>query len=264
MAAAAGRLDERLVSGLRLGDRPLVLAPAGALHGLPWAALPSLAGRAVTVVPSAASWLRALRAPPSSGRVVLVAGPGLAHAAAEVAAVRARYSEALVLTGAGATADAVRAALDGAATAHLAAHGTFRPGNALFSSIRLADGPLVTYDLEHLRRPPRLMVLSACDAGRADVRAGEAVMGMAGCALGYGTATVVAGVTPVGDAAAHDLMTGFHERLAAGLHPAEALADAPRSPAALGFTCFGAGYTSGEPLRRVPRPRTGPAGTVRP
>ena len=33
--------------------------------------------------------------------------------------------------------DAVRTALDGATTAHLAAHGTFRPGNALFSSIRL-------------------------------------------------------------------------------------------------------------------------------
>jgi len=242
LAAAAGRLDAQLVRGLRLGDRPVVLAPAGTLHGLPWAALPSLAGRALTVVPSAASWLRALRVPASPGHVALVAGPGLACAADEVAAVRSRYPEARVLTGAAATADAVRTALDGAATAHLAAHGTFRPGNALFSSLRLADGPLITYDLERLRRPPRLMVLSACDAGRADVRAGEAVMGMVGCALAFGTATVVAGVTPVGDAAARDLMAGCHERLAAGLPPAEALAATPRDPAALGFTCFGAGY----------------------
>jgi CHAT domain-containing protein len=86
------------------------------------------------------------------------------------------------------------------------------------------------------------MVLSACDAGRADVRAGEAVMGMVGCALSYGTATVIAGVTPVGDAAARDLMTGLHRRLAAGVSPAEALAATPREPAALGFVCFGAGY----------------------
>ena len=242
LAAAAGRLDAQLVRGLRLGDRPVVLAPAGALHGLPWAALPSLAGRALTVVPSAASWLRALRVPASPGHVTLVAGPGLDCAVDEVAAVRRRYPEARVLTGQAATADAVRTALDGAATAHLAAHGTFRSGNALFSSLRLADGPLITYDLEHLRRPPRLMVLSACDAGRADVRAGEAVMGMVACALAFGTATVVAGVTPVGDAAARDLMTGCHERLAAGLPPAEALAATPRDPAALGFTCFGAGY----------------------
>jgi tetratricopeptide (TPR) repeat protein len=242
LAAAARRLDTRLSGRLRLGDRHLVLAPAGALHGLPWAALPSLAGRPLTVVPSAASWLRALRVPASSGHVALVAGPDLAHAADEVAAVRTSYPQALVLEGPAATADAVRTALDGAATAHLAAHGTFRPGNALFSSLRLADGPLVTYDLERLRHPPRLMVLSACDAGRADVRAGEAVMGMAGCALSYGTATVIAGVTPVGDAAARDLMTGFHRRLAAGTPPAEALAATPRDPAALGFVCFGGGY----------------------
>lgn len=242
LAAAAGRLDGQLIKRLRLGDRQVVLVPAGASHGLPWAALPSLAGRAVTVVPSAASWLRALRVPASSGHVALVAGPDLAHAADEVRAVRARYPEALVLTGAAATSDAVRTVLDGAATAHLAAHGTFRSGNALFSSLRLADGPLITYDLDRLSRPPRLMVLSACDAGRADVRAGEAVMGMVGCALTFGTATVVAGVAPVGDAAARDLMTGFHERLAAGVSPAEALAATPRDPAALGFTCFGAGY----------------------
>lgn len=242
VTAAGGRLDAQVFGPLRLGDRPMVLTPVGALHGLPWAALPSLAGRALTVVPSAASWLRALRGPRRPGHVALVAGPDLAHADDEVAAVRSWYPDAVVLTGAAATADAVRTALDGAATAHLAAHGTFRSGNALFSSLRLADGPLITYDLEHLRRPPRLMVLSACDAGRADVRAGEAVMGMVGCALSYGTATVVAGVTPVGDAAARALMTGLHERLAAGTSPAEALAATPRDPAALGFVCFGAGY----------------------
>ena len=243
MAATAARLDARLLRPLRLRDRPVVLAPSGALHGLPWAALPSLAGRPATVVPSAASWLRALRVPASRGHVALVAGPDLAHAGEEVTAVLAHHPEAVVLTGTAATADAVRTALDGAATAHLAVHGTFRPGNALFSSLRLVDGPLVTYDLDHLRQPPRLMILSACDAGRADVRAGEAVMGMVTGALAYGTGTVVAGVTPVGDAATRDLMTAFHGRLAAGMAPAEALAACPRDPATLGFVCFGAGYS---------------------
>jgi tetratricopeptide (TPR) repeat protein len=257
LRCAAGRLGARLFGPLRIGDRPVVLAPTGALHGLPWAALPSLAGRALTVVPSAASWLRALRVPDASGHVTLVAGPDLAHAAGEVTAVHSRHPEALLLMGAAATADAVRTALDGATTAHLAVHGTFRSGNALFSSLRLADGPLITYDLEHLTRPPRLLVLSACDAGRADVRAGEAVMGMVGSVLSFGTATVVAAVTPVGDAATRDLMTGFHERLAAGMPPAEALAATPREPATLGFVCFGAGY---EP---PPTAAAGPPGTVR-
>ncbi|MCW2945050.1 MAG: Tetratricopeptide 4, partial [Actinoallomurus sp.] len=241
LSCVARRLDTQLLRPLDVGDRPVVLAPAGTLHGLPWPALPSLSGRALTVVSSAASWLRARGVPPSTGRMIVIAGPGLAHAGDEVAAVRAHHPGALVLTGSAAIAETVHAALDGASAVHIAAHGVFRSGNALFSSVRLADGPMITYDLERLRRPPRLMVLSACDAGRADVRAGEAVMGMVSAALSFGTATVVAGVTPVGDAATRDLMTGFHERLAAGTPPAEALADVPRAPAALGFVCFGAG-----------------------
>ncbi len=242
LACTARRLDARLIAPLRLAGRPIVLAPTGMLHGLPWRALPSLYGRPVTVVPSAASWLRAMRAPAPAGRVAVVAGPDLAHAAEEAEAVGARHPEALVLTGAEATAETVAAALDGAATAHLAAHGTFREGNALFSGIRLADGPLITYDLEHLRRPPGLLVLSACDTGRADVPAGEAIMGMVTTNLTFGTKTVIAGVTPVGDAAARDLMTGFHTLLSRGTPPAEALAGAPHLPSALGFVCFGAGY----------------------
>jgi hypothetical protein len=261
LACAAGRLDARLSVPLRLGDRPVVLAPTGALHGLPWAALPSLAGRPLTVVPSAASWLRTLHVPDTQGHVALVAGPDLAHAAGEVAAVRSHHPSAVLLAGAAATSDAVHAALDGASTAHLAVHGRFRSGNALFSSLRLADGPLITYDLERLTRPPRLLVLSACDAGRADVRAGEAVMGMVAGLLSFGTATVVAAVTPVGDAATPALMTGFHERLAAGMPPAEALAATPRDPATLGFVCFGAGYERHrcqEPDRPVPYERDRP------
>ncbi len=257
LTSAAGRLDTRLIAPLRTRDRPLVVAPAGALHGVPWAALPSLGGRPLTVVPSAASWLRAVRLPPPAapggaraggrerrgahGPVTLVAGPGLANAGAEVAAVAAHHPGARVLTGPAASAEAVLAALDGAALAHIAAHGRFRADNALFSGIRLADGPLFTYDLERLDRPPRLMVLSACDAGQADVQAGEAVMGMVAAALSYGAGTVVASVSQVGDAATGELMAAFHRRLAAGAPPAEALAAAPRPASTLGFLCFGAG-----------------------
>ncbi|GAA4615665.1 CHAT domain-containing protein [Actinoallomurus liliacearum] len=243
LEATAGRLDARLIGPPSAGERPLVLAPVGALHGLPWPALPSLRGRPCTVAPSAAGWLRAMRTPSSGGHVALVAGPGLAHADEEIGAVRARYPEARVRAGAAATAEAARSVLDGASVAHVAAHGVFRSGNALFSGLRLADGPLFTYDLEHLERAPRLLVLSACDAGRAEIYEGEAVIGMVTAALGYGTETVVAAVTPVGDAAARDLMTGFHTRLTAGLSPAEALAAAPRPSSALGFVCFGAGHT---------------------
>ncbi|CNE37996.1 Predicted ATPase [Mycobacterium tuberculosis] len=241
LTGAAGRLDGLLLAPLHavLGDRELVIAPTGALHGLPWAALPSLAGRPFTVVPSAGAWLQARAAAPSDGHTVLVAGPDLDHADREGTALRALHPRARLLAGPDARAEPVRDALDGAALAHIAAHGEFREGNALFSRLRLADGPLMVHDLDELAAPPHLVVLSACDIGRADE--GDAVLGMAGALLALGTATVVASVTPVRDEATPAFMSAFHAAVAAGERPSRALAALPRTPATLGFLTMGAG-----------------------
>ncbi|MER6812892.1 CHAT domain-containing protein [Spirillospora sp. NPDC000708] len=240
-AEAAERLDRLLLAPVRadVGDRDLVIAPAGPLHGLPWAVLPSLAGRPFTVVPSAAAWLRARADRPSGGRAVLVAGPGLAHAGREIAALRRVHADAHVIDGLEARAEPVRDALDGAALAHIAAHGEFSEGNALFSRLRLADGPLTVHDLDALAAPPRLVVLSACDIGRSDE--GDAAVGMAGVLLALGAATVIASVAPVRDATTPEFMAAFHAGLASGLPPSRALAAVPRPPGAAGFLCFGSG-----------------------
>jgi hypothetical protein len=242
--AAAG-FDAQVFGPLRslLGDRELVMAPADALQGMAWAVLPSLAGRPVTAVASAAAWLSAGSASAGSagadagrpGRTVLVAGPGIAHGDAEVAELALLYPGATVLRGGAARAEAVRAAIDGARLVHLATHGTFRDGNALLSSVSLADGPLTAYDLETLRTPPRLVVLSACDAGRP----GESFLGLPGVLLAFGAATVIASVTPIRDEAAREFMVAVHRQLVRGVPPAHALAAVPRSPGVLGFTCFG-------------------------
>ncbi|GAA3926281.1 CHAT domain-containing protein [Actinomadura viridis] len=225
-------------------DRVLVIAPTGALHELPWAVLPSLAGRPFTLVPSAAAWMRARAADTArrraAGHVLLASGPGLEHAGEEIRLLRGRYPGAVARTGAAARAEAVRDALDGADLAHLAAHGEFRDGAALFSRLRMADGPLMLLDLEELAAPPRLVTLSACDLGRAEDGRRDAVIGMAGVLLALGTATVIASVTPVRDEEAPAFMDAFHAGLAGGLSPARALASAPRSPGVAGFTCFGA------------------------
>jgi CHAT domain-containing protein len=253
VAYAAGRLDELLVGPLlaRLGDgRPLVLVPTGVLHALPWSALPSLRGRPVSVAPSAALWRRAAegsgrRAPVrGGGRVVVVQGPGLPGAAGEVAALAGRYPRATCLAGPAANVAAVAAALDGADLAHVAAHGSFRVDNPLFSSLRLADGPLTVYDLEGLELAPRRLVLSACDAGLSGVRPGDELMGLAGALFALGMSTLVASVIPVPDAATTRLMLALHQGLQAGAGPAEALAHARsgQDPAvAASFVCFGAG-----------------------
>jgi hypothetical protein len=51
-----------------LADRPLVVVPTGALHRLPWSALPQCVGRPVSVAPSATTWHRAATTPPSRTR----------------------------------------------------------------------------------------------------------------------------------------------------------------------------------------------------
>jgi CHAT domain-containing protein len=237
-----------------LDDRPLVLVPTGSLHALPWAALPALVGRPVTVAPSAALWLASAAPTPhafSAGPgVALVAGPGLAGAQAEVTDLAARYSGARVLTGPDATVSAVTAAVDGAEMAHIAAHGTFRADNPLFSSLTLADGALTVYDLERLRTAPRRVVLSSCDAGLSAVRPGDALMGLAAAVLGLGTETLVASVSPVPDDGASVLMAALHADMVAGAGPAMALARAASSldvgddrmqAVAAGFACFGSG-----------------------
>lgn len=274
---AASRLDALLLDPLAadLADRALVVVPTGTLHAAPWSLLPSCLGRGVAVTPSAALWLAAASddhrepspadgdrepspadgdhgpSPADGGGVVLVAGPGLPHAAAEVARLGRSYRKAVKLAGERATVSATLAALDGAGLAHVAAHGSFRADNPLFSCLTMADGPLTVYDLETLRHAPRALVLSACEAGLSGVRPGDELMGLAAAVLGLGTRTLVASVVAVPDEQTADLMLAVHRRLRAGKGAAEALcrtqaetfgAGDPRAiAAAAGFVCFGAG-----------------------
>src|SRR5262249_11453893 len=167
----AGEVLNRILLGeaaRHLGDGNVIVVPPGRLHAVPWALLPDLRHRALSVAPSAACWLRARRAEAADGPVVLIRGPGLASQGAEVQQLAADYAgdaKLVALGGGTATAAQVLNALDGARLAHIAAHGTFRADSPLFSALRLDDGPLTVYDLERLHRAPHQIVLSSCDSG---------------------------------------------------------------------------------------------------
>jgi tetratricopeptide (TPR) repeat protein len=236
-AAAAARLDDALMLPLAplTGDRPLVVVPTGLLQSLPWPVMPSCAGRALTMAPSAATWLRARNASPGGAgnadgaagraarRVTLVAGPGLPGSAAELDAVAALYPAAEVLAGQAATVGAALRALDGADVVHIAAHGRFRADNAMFSSLVLADGPLTVCDLERLRQAPRAIMLAACDSALSPALPGDEMTGLAAALLAMGTTAVVAALLPVPDAAIGSLALGWHREASSGRAPAEAL-----------------------------------------
>ncbi len=295
---AARRADSLLIAPLmkdiEIADEAagkevaIVLVPTGQLHAMPWGMLPLLARRPVSVAPSAGLWLRHARRPMDegtpaagppgrpagptgagegeptiSGKTVLVAGPGISSAADEIAQIERLYEHPVVLAGGQATAEAVVQALGAAEVAHVAAHGRFRADNPLFSALELADGPLTVYELEKIAHPPRLVVLSACDGGRAQVHPGDELMGTTAAMLSIGSRAIIASVAPVPDAGAPPLMASFHRHLrrqgasaavalalsqaGAGVHeldPGELAAGSPsglRALAAGVFVCFGAG-----------------------
>jgi CHAT domain-containing protein len=263
-STVAARLDAALLApAASLTDwRPLVVVPSGQLQSLPWCMLPHCADRPVTVAPSAQTWLtakkaalpthpqaaaptpaRAVAPAATPARVVLIAGPDVPAAAAELESLAALYPGATVLTGHRATISAALAALDGADVAHVAAHGRFRADNPLFSALVLADGPLTVYDMERLRRAPRTIMLAACDSGLSQVRPGDEMSGLATALLAVGASTVVAPLLPLPDEVSETLAHRWHQLVSSGNTPAAAL-EAVRAQSggpAAALTCLGYG-----------------------
>ncbi len=238
LAFRGSKLESSLLgsAAAELGDGPVVVIPPSRLGPVPWTLMPSLRDRAVTVAPSASTWVRARRSrPPAQRRVALVVGPRLATGGAEVAELRLRYPEAVTLGQGSATAGHVLRALDGAWLAHIAAHGTFRADNPLFSSIELDDGPLTVHDFERLGRAPYRLVLSSCDSGVAAAVGADELLGLVSSLVPLGAAGIVASIVPVNDLAAVPLMLALHDALQRGATLPEALLAARQA-------------TSGDPL----------------
>ncbi len=220
------KLESSLLGGAvaELGDGPVVVIPPAQLRAVPWTLMPSLGDRVVTVAPSASTWVRARHTrPPAEQRVALVVGPGLATKGAEVVPLRSLYPEAVMLGHGSATAGHVLGALDGAWLAHIAAHGTFRADNPMFSSILLDDGPLTVHDFERLGRAPYWLVLSSCDSGVGAAVGADELLGLASSLVPIGAAGIVASIVPVNDLAAVPLMLALHDALQRGVTLPEAL-----------------------------------------
>jgi hypothetical protein len=215
-----------------LGDGPVVIVPPGKLHTIPWALVPALGDRVVSVVPSARAWLRARTAsPPGRHHVTLARGPGLTSDGAEVPLVARLYDDVTVLAGNEATAQEVLYALDGAWLAHIAAHGSFRADSPMFSSLRMNDGPLTVYDFEQLRRAPYRLVVSCCDSGVVAPTGADELLGLVTSLLPLGTAGIIAAIVPLNDHAVVPVMLDVHRYLRAGHTLAEAIHRVRRGPA---------------------------------
>jgi len=242
-AAALGSIERNLrwLDDALLGPigapGPMFVAARDFLVSLPWAALPSRRGLS-TVVNSLVARGSADWAP---GRTLVVSGPDLRHAQAETAAVAGTWGgEVLLLDGEAATCAQVRAAIAGTPVVHIAAHGTHEPDNALFSSLRLDDGPLFAHELDGVDLTHSVMVLSACDVGSASMHYGGEPLGLTSVLLRMGARAVIASVAPLRDDVAARVMPALHAELRDGARPGEALARAVADePEPVPLVCFG-------------------------
>ncbi|MDO5736281.1 MAG: CHAT domain-containing protein [Propionibacteriaceae bacterium] len=220
-------------------EGPVVIVPGGALAHLPWGMLPRLRKRSVTVSRSVTAWHAGntlLTDPPT---VAVAVGPGLALGQSEADLVISGWVDAHQVPGESA---GVAAALTRHDVLHVAAHGEHRADNPLFSSLRLHGGALFAHELERVPLAASLVVLSACSAGRAQLRPGDEALGLTSSLLAMGVSAVVAPLTDVPDDVACATMGEFHRRLAAGEDGPAALAAASRSLLSRSFTWFGSNW----------------------
>jgi CHAT domain-containing protein len=220
------RALDRLLGLHDLPDGQVVLVPSASLNGAPWAALPSLAGRPVTVTPSATVWTTGRARPPGGDGACFVAGPDLPAAAAEVATAAACHPGAEILRGDDATVARVVTAFSSHRVLHVAAHGRFRSDSPLFSGLELADGALALFDLDGVPAAPEVVVLPACHLASSRLLPGEEPLGAVATLVRLGVGTVIAPAGVVADDATAGLMVDLHRHLVAGRAPADALAAA--------------------------------------
>ena len=121
-----------------------------------------------------------------------------------------------------------RAALQAAPTQilHIAAHGEHRLDQPDLSYIQLADGQLYADDLLQQDLSYELVTLSACETGRANVAAGDELIGLGRRVLYAGAGALVVSLWRVADDSTVALMEQLYRALRDGASKAAALRQA--------------------------------------
>jgi hypothetical protein len=224
----------------------------GGLHAIPWSGLPSLAGRSVTLSPSAQLWLQSDRHAADVARTIgLIVGPDVTTAGIEWAAIESLYTGVEIGAAGSAVAATVRSMFARLDLVHVAAHGTFRSDHPLLSTLRLRDGETTLYDTVPARVQARLIVLSSCEGGAHGAADGSEVLGLAAVMLARGAGAVLAPLTVVRELECADFVADVHAGLAGGQPIGDAVAaarqhwlgddDLSRWAVASSFACFGSG-----------------------
>lgn len=162
--------------------------------------------------------------------------------AAEAETIRQMLPQTKVLTGAEATEDRLKAVVR-PSLLHIASHGFFFRGNSdkaadenplIRAGLALAganlrnptggDGIMTALEASALDlRGTRLVVLSACDTGLGEIRAGEGVYGLRRAFALAGAESIIMTLWPVGDYTSRRIVSSYYKNLSAGFGRNEAL-----------------------------------------
>ncbi|WP_375327584.1 tetratricopeptide repeat protein [Microcystis sp. BLCC-F210] len=165
--------------------------------------------------------------------------PGLPGTEEEAKAIKNILPQATVLTGSQATENAVKQ-VKKPNILHIATHGFFKPESnvienpLLRSGLVLAgvtigqsagdDGVLTALETTNLNLVgTKLVVLSACDTGKGDIKIGQGVYGLRRALVIAGSESQLISLWKVSDDATKDLMVAYYGRLQKGEGRSEAL-----------------------------------------
>ncbi|GAB4211178.1 MAG: CHAT domain-containing protein [Roseiflexaceae bacterium] len=232
LCGPARQIMQRLYAGLlaplaeRTAGRRLALVPYGALHYLPLHLLHGREGalisqQEVVTLPAATLLIRNGPACAPGLRGLAHSWDGrLPHTSMEVRRAQELFGGELYIE-----QEASRSALERAPTQilHIAAHGEHRLDQPDLSYIQLADGQLYTDDLLQQDLAYELVVLSACETGRARVAGGDEPIGLGRGFLYAGAGALLASLWRVADDTTPALMELFYRHLHAGASKAAAL-----------------------------------------
>ncbi len=229
------RLYSMLIEPLALHQRAwhrLVIVPYGALHYLPFHLLHDGAAylierREVVILPAAGLATRPGPKRASGALILAHTWDGrLPHAQAEARMVQRLFGGTLWEEQA-----ARRTSLQAppAQILHIAAHGQHRLDQPDLSYLQLADGQLYADDLLQQDLSYELVTLSACETGRANVAAGDELIGLGRGFLYAGAGALLVSLWQVADASTMPLMERMYEALRAGVSKADALREAQQS-----------------------------------
>ncbi len=204
----------------------LVILPHEDLHYVPFQVFQDPGDRRylgeryqISYAPSASVFLQLPKAPAvSGGRLLAVADPRIPAAADEVAAVARLFAgQSRIFTTPLAREADVKAAVGGYDVVHLAVHGKFDAAEPLLSYLELGagggdDGRLTAAEMFGLPlAKSRVVVLSACETGRAEATHGNELLGMERALIYAGAPALLLSQWQVDSEATARWMQAFYE-----------------------------------------------------